>query len=63
MVDGFNDDKTVIVGIVTSLGQDAVYAVDVYPTGTVTRFLLDEDFLNQSTTDDTDVVVIKNVGF
>ena len=63
MIDGFNDDQPVIVGIVTSLGQHVVYAVDVYPTGTVTRFLLDENFLNQSTTDDSDVVVIRNVGF
>lgn len=47
MVDGFNDDKRVIVGIVTSLGQDAVYAVDVYQTGSAN----DIDF------------VAKNVGF
>ncbi|KAF3597148.1 hypothetical protein DY000_02024968 [Brassica cretica] len=47
MVDGFNDDKRVIVGIVTSLGQDAVYAVDVYQAGSAN----DIDF------------VAKNVGF
>ncbi|KAL0731587.1 hypothetical protein Bca4012_027681 [Brassica carinata] len=40
MVDGFNDDKIVIVGIVTSLGQDAVYAVDVYNQSNDSDFVM-----------------------
>ncbi|CAH8363518.1 unnamed protein product [Eruca vesicaria subsp. sativa] len=63
MVDGFNDDKRVLVGVVTSLGQDAVYAVEVEvdQTGSDTMLKLDEDVLNQTITNDSDVVA-KNVG-
>ncbi|CAH8363530.1 unnamed protein product [Eruca vesicaria subsp. sativa] len=61
MVDGFNDGKRVLVGTVTSLGQGAIYAVEVYQAGSATRFKLNEDVLNQSKTNDSDVVA-KNVG-
>ncbi|KAJ4901301.1 eukaryotic translation initiation factor 5A-3-like [Raphanus sativus] len=64
MVDGFNNGNSVVVGIVTSLGQDAVYAVDVYQAGTAITFDPNDDLLNQSKTNDSsNVVLVRNVGF